>query len=308
MNKKEPDLITVIITTYNRKTMLQKAIESVVNQTYRNLEIIIADNHSEDGTKEMCEEFAKKDSRIVYLRHEKNLGMTGNINAAHKISKGVYMNVLCDDDWLDLDFIEKCYKEITKKPYYSFVTPTVRLFDEKYNFIKESPVVNLDVKSIYKRVCTYIYADSKNYLITNGLLKNSVTKDLLKEDDYAIKDRYAEDWVYMVKYLIAGRCKVMDSTHYNKLNNGITAKIETMHEFWNINGVNEQNWFEKVKETIINAINSDNFFKNRLTEKEREKLSQKVKTVTPYAYTDKIEAITNKIKKTLHFIKLNYLT
>ena len=56
MEEKNNDLVTMIITTYNRKQMLQKALESVINQTYKNLEIIIADNHSEDGTKEICRE------------------------------------------------------------------------------------------------------------------------------------------------------------------------------------------------------------------------------------------------------------
>ena len=63
-------LITVIITTYNRVNLLEKAILSVINQTYKNLEIIISDNHSEDGTEELCEKYAKTDSRIIYYRQE----------------------------------------------------------------------------------------------------------------------------------------------------------------------------------------------------------------------------------------------
>ena len=303
MEEKNNDLVTMIITTYNRKQMLQKALESVINQTYKNLEIIIADNHSEDGTKEICEEYAKKDSRIVYLRHEKNLGMTGNINEAHKISKGVYMNVLCDDDWLDVDFVEKCYEEITKNPECSFVSPTVKLYDTNYNLIRQSPVVDLHSPNISKRVTSYIIADANHCLITNGLLKNYVTKNMLEEDGFAIKDRFAEDWVYVIKYLIEGRCKVIDSTHYNKLDNGYTTKMETMKEFWDLTGITPQNSFDKIKESIADAVINDKFCQNRLTNNQRSKLANTVIKTKPKNFYEIIDSYIRKFFRLIKLIK-----
>ena len=133
-------LITVIITTYNRVNLLEKALLSVIRQTYKNLEIIISDNHSEDGTEELCKKYAKTDSRIRYFRQEKNLGMPANTNFAHSKSNGEYTHVLCDDDWLDEDFIEKSYEEIRKNPEYNYIYPTVKLYDGDNNFISEDNI------------------------------------------------------------------------------------------------------------------------------------------------------------------------
>ncbi len=96
----EKPLVSVTIATFNRCEKLQKAIESVINQTYKNLEIIIADNHSEDGTEKLCQQYAAKDSRIKYFRHDENLGMTANANFFAKQMTGKYWVGLCDDDCL----------------------------------------------------------------------------------------------------------------------------------------------------------------------------------------------------------------
>lgn len=72
--KSEP-LVTILIQTFNRKDLLRKAIESAINQTYKNIEIFIADNHSEDGTEGMVIDYCKNEPRIKYHRHEQNIGM-----------------------------------------------------------------------------------------------------------------------------------------------------------------------------------------------------------------------------------------
>ena len=156
--KEERPLITVIITTYNRVNLLEKAIKSVINQTYSNIEIIISDNHSEDGTEELCKKYSQADSRIKYFRQEKNLGMAANTNFAHEKSNGRYVHVLCDDDWLDEDFIEKCYEEIRKNPEFNYICPTVKVYDTDGNFLSEAKKTNLSCNSPADRIKNYVYA------------------------------------------------------------------------------------------------------------------------------------------------------
>ena len=273
---KEKELISVVITTYNRVELLKKSLNSVINQTYKNIEIIVADNHSTDGTDKLLEEYTKQDNRIKYFRHSENIGMTNNTTFAHSKITGKYFHVLCDDDWLDKDFIEKSYEEFKKHPDYSFIAPTAWLYDISGDIILKGPTVMLDDNSIGNRIQNYIIANRNNSVITNGLLKTSLLKSMLKEDGFALKCRFGEDWVFVAKFLIAGKCKMINSTHYHKLHDGATSRIKTMSELWDITGINAKNMYYKIAETINDSISNDNFCKNRLNVKQRRECAQKV--------------------------------
>ena len=98
-NKK---LVSVIITTYNRALLLQRCLDSVLAQNYKNLEIIVADDCSTDNTNEIVKKYQKKDSRIKYFKHNKNKGNAYTRNTAFRNCKGFYVAFLDDDDqWID---------------------------------------------------------------------------------------------------------------------------------------------------------------------------------------------------------------
>ncbi len=92
--------ISVIIPIYNVEQYLPKCIESVINQTYKNLEIILVDDGSPDKCPEICDEFAKKDNRIRVI-HQKNGGLSAARNAGLEIASGDYFAFLDSDDWAD---------------------------------------------------------------------------------------------------------------------------------------------------------------------------------------------------------------
>lgn len=95
--------VTIGIPTYNRKEYLRLALDSVVAQDYDNLEIIVSDNHSTDGTKDMMREYMimHPKSNIKYYRMEKNLGPMPNWDNCHKKATGEYLMILSDDDILE---------------------------------------------------------------------------------------------------------------------------------------------------------------------------------------------------------------
>src|SRR5690606_27763972 len=99
-------LVTVYIPTYNRVELLKRAVDSVRNQTYKNLEIIIVDDCSKDSTHEYLAEISKKDSRIKYFIKEKNSGACVSRNIAIKNAKGDFITGLDDDDYFTLDRVE----------------------------------------------------------------------------------------------------------------------------------------------------------------------------------------------------------
>ncbi len=105
------ELISVIIPIYNVEKYLEKCIESIINQTYKNLEIILVDDGSKDKSDEICDEYAKKDNRIKVI-HKENSGVSSARNVGIENSKGEYISFVDSDDWLEKDFIEKLHNII----------------------------------------------------------------------------------------------------------------------------------------------------------------------------------------------------
>lgn len=98
---KKDILVSCIITTYNRNKLLPRAIKSVINQTYKNLEIIIVNDGSRDNTRETIKEFAGVDSRIKIINNKINQGVSRARNSGIHLATGKYIAFLDDDDeWL----------------------------------------------------------------------------------------------------------------------------------------------------------------------------------------------------------------
>ena len=82
MNDHQSDLpeVSIGLPVYNGELFLKKALDSLLNQTYSNFELIISDNNSTDSTQKICQEYAKNDKRICYIHQEKNIGAFSNFS------------------------------------------------------------------------------------------------------------------------------------------------------------------------------------------------------------------------------------
>lgn len=106
---KDKPTVSVIIPTYNRVHLIGGAIQSVLDQSYKDFEIIVVDDGSTDNTEEVIKEFQEQDKRIVYIRHEKNKGAAAARNTGIKAARGKYIGFQdSDDEW----FPEKLEKQI----------------------------------------------------------------------------------------------------------------------------------------------------------------------------------------------------
>lgn len=105
------DLISVIIPVYNVEAYLDKCISSIVNQTYRNLEIILVDDGSPDNCPAMCDAWKEKDSRIVVL-HKENGGLSDARNAGMGAAHGEFISFIDGDDWIEPRFFEILQHEL----------------------------------------------------------------------------------------------------------------------------------------------------------------------------------------------------
>ena len=118
--------ITVIVPVYNVENYLDKCLDSLVNQTYKNLEIIVINDGSTDNSGIICQEYAQKDNRIVYIE-KGNGGQSEARNMGLDRMTGSYVTFVDSDDWVELDYVEILYKKITEYQadiavgnYYSF--------------------------------------------------------------------------------------------------------------------------------------------------------------------------------------------
>ena len=95
--------ISVIIPVYNAEATLKKCVDSVLMQQYADFEVILVDDGSKDGSFQICEEYAREDSRVTVI-HKENGGVSSARNAALEIAKGERILFLDADDYLDKSF------------------------------------------------------------------------------------------------------------------------------------------------------------------------------------------------------------
>lgn len=98
--------ISVIIPIYKVEPYLRKCLDSVVNQTYKNLEIILIDDGSPDNCGKICDEYAERDERIIVI-HKENGGLSAARNDGLKLATGQWISFVDPDDWCELDMYEK---------------------------------------------------------------------------------------------------------------------------------------------------------------------------------------------------------
>jgi capsular polysaccharide biosynthesis protein cpsJ len=107
MNEK----ITVIVPVYNVEHYLDKCLDSLINQTYKNLEIIVINDGSTDNSGIICQEYAQKDNRIIYIEKE-NGGQSEARNMGLNRMTGSYVTFVDSDDWVELDYVEVLYNKL----------------------------------------------------------------------------------------------------------------------------------------------------------------------------------------------------
>jgi len=105
------DLISVIVPVYKVEAYLDRCVQSIVDQTYTNLEIILVDDGSSCRCPQMCDEWAKRDRRIRVI-HKENGGLSDARNAGMAVARGEYIAFVDSDDWISLRYIEWLYEAI----------------------------------------------------------------------------------------------------------------------------------------------------------------------------------------------------
>jgi len=111
----ETSLISIVLPVYNGEKYLEQALQSCLNQTYKNFELIIVDDASKDNSLSIAKKFENNDNRIKVLSNENNLSLPGSLNVGHKHAIGKFVTWTSDDNILKPDFLSSLYKAITRE-------------------------------------------------------------------------------------------------------------------------------------------------------------------------------------------------
>lgn len=145
MIKKRP-LISIIVPVYNRESVLKNCIESILNQTYNNIQIILVDDGSTDNSLSVCQSYVLKDSRVCVL-HQKNSGPAIARNAGLDVAKGKYIMFVDSDDCLHQKCIEIMYNAIQQ---FNVSIAICEFAEQKHAFARcpETQVILVDSKTV----------------------------------------------------------------------------------------------------------------------------------------------------------------
>lgn len=232
---------SIIVPCYKVEQYLPKCVESLCNQTLRDIEIILVDDGSPDNSGAICDEYAAKDSRI-HVIHKKNGGVSAARNDGLKIAQGEYV-LFCDsDDWMDEDALENLYEAGVKNHAEVVIGDVSQVFDEKIVPVHfyDKDFVTSDKKYIdeliktnfCKKYCPNPYngkpafgyggpwnkAVKRNFLIQNGI-----------EFDVRVKGIF--DDILYTAYILANAKTVAyiqkNVYNYRILNNSITHSFKS---------------------------------------------------------------------------------
>ena len=151
--------VSVIIPVYNVENYLEQCLDSVINQTLKDIEIILVDDGSTDSSLSICNEYAQKDSRITVLTQQ-NKGAGAARNMGLERATGEYLSILDSDDYFELNMLEKMYNK-AQSTEADIVVCDVNHFDNALMEIKYIEAIN---KSVIPKKEVFNYKDFPNYI------------------------------------------------------------------------------------------------------------------------------------------------
>lgn len=153
------DKISIIVPVYKVEKYLKRCVNSLLCQTYRNIEIILVDDGSPDNCPDICDEYASRDSRIKVI-HKNNGGLSDARNIGIENSTGEYLSFVDSDDWVKKDFIEELYNNMIREQACISIIGCMLIWDNGRNTT---------------------FSDKSDYYVYN---QENAIKELLKQDKF----------------------------------------------------------------------------------------------------------------------------
>ena len=221
--------VSIIVPVYNTEKYLHKCLDSLINQTLKDIEIICVNDGSTDDSLKILNEYAQKDSRIKIITQE-NKKQGAARNAGLEIATGEYIGYVDSDDWVDLDFYEKLYNAATKHHFDIALGTNIRV---KKNFNKKRLNINEEKEYTTLQEKLDVNVQWKNPCPTNKIYK----KTLLDKNNIKWPEGvFCEDRIYTLKavYYANGIVTVPNVNYYyyknpsSTVNTRVTQHLQKM--------------------------------------------------------------------------------
>ena len=196
--KKYPQ-VSIGMPVYNGEPFIRKAIDSLINQTFKDFELIISDNSSTDCTEEICRQYAEQDIRIRYVRQSQNIGATANFEFVLDEALGKYFMWAAADDVRSHDFIELNLKFLMDNRDYVASTSPVRFEGGDFNPISMGDFSLCDDDK-FARVFKFY-----NGWHANGRFYSLILREYLIKFPYKTFDYIGADWVWVIYLALNGK-------------------------------------------------------------------------------------------------------
>lgn len=264
--------VSVVIPIYNVEKYLRKCLDSVVNQTLKDIEIICVNDCSTDNCIDIVKEYVKKDNRIKVVNNEKNLGVGLSKNIGINLSNGEYISFIDSDDYIENNYIEELYNSAVKynadvvftnnlnivrdniiKPYYH---NRINIWKKKLKNTWKEGVSNFNVDTPEKEnTPEYPLVSSVNKIFK----KDFIIKNDLKFNNFIV----SEDTEFFYKYLIYNPKIIYNNIakyYYVQRKSSITHSIERNNKMI-LDALSAfKNIFNFYKENNINLLKDSNFY------------------------------------------------
>lgn len=167
-------LISVIVPIYKVQDYLKECIESIINQTYSDIEVILVDDGSPDRCPQMCDEWAKRDSRIRVV-HKKNGGLSSARNAGLDVAKGEYISFVDSDDFICKDALENLYNRIKDDKSIGITSGLIyRYQDGSINNFKDQWLCSKEIVISSSEFLLETMSQKTSYTVWNKLYRRDV--------------------------------------------------------------------------------------------------------------------------------------
>ena len=203
-------LVSVIVAVYNIEEYLPRCVDSILAQTYRNLEIILVDDGSKDQSGNICDSYAEKDRRIKVI-HKKNGGLSDARNAGMNAATGEYIGFVDGDDWIEPDMYRAMYFACEKEKAQAAVC--------RYKQITKSGIIdgsagNSVSLSRDEALEIYVCGDER-YLIYNSVWSKLFARDLVEGMRFPV-GKNSEDIMFTTRaFCRMERLVYLDEAYYN---------------------------------------------------------------------------------------------
>lgn len=243
------DLISVIIPIYNVEKYLKKCIDSVLMQSYENLQIILVDDGSTDGSSKICDEYAKFDNRILVI-HKKNGGLSSARNAGLKEARGNYITFLDSDDYVNATVYQELYMALQKRKDRIACTNFRRVDEAGKIYDKIDPHSNMEILSNIQYLRELLL-----HIGDTSTCTKLFPKEVLK-DKFFNEDKLNEDFLFMVdlitcfkEIVYTGSVGYFYLIRENSISSGYGKAIEDMAlNAINVNKIIQKDYIELSEE------------------------------------------------------------